>query len=114
MTAGEISHLIDEKNVRRFGDGNGQDVTDFEQRKNCVLFDEFSWKRLEHLRIEHPVVEPDVRHTEFMRQALQNAFLAAQFSLDDHFAEQLGIAPFHLQRERFIELLGRKVSAFDQ
>jgi len=86
---GQVSKLIHQEDVRRFSNSDGQNISDFEQRKHGMFFDKIARQNIEDFRIEHAAVELHVGNPIFQRQAFQNLLFGTIFIIDQQFAQQL-------------------------
>ena len=83
-----LRSLVDQKQVRRLGDGDRQHAADAEQRQHQVLLDVLARQDVDDLRVEQPGVELGVGHAVLGRQALDHLVLGAVFELDEDLAQQ--------------------------
>ena len=114
FTVGDSLQSIQQEHVRRFGDGDRQCVSNLEQRKNDVLFDEFPRQQFHDLGVEQPRVQADEWQLELDGQAFQNLFFGAEFPVDQQFPQQFGLITFLLQPQRLLQPLGREKAAAHQ
>ena len=103
--------FLDQEQVRRLGDGDGQRVADQEQRQRQIGFDIVARQKLDHFGIEQPRFELGVRNAIFGGQAFDDLIFGADIQFDEDLAEQLVLArrPAAVA-ERLLQALEREIA----
>ena len=87
----QLPHFVDQEQVRRLGDRDGQHAADEKQRQHQVRFDVLARQQFDDLRIVQPGFELGVGHAVFVGQALDDLIFGAKPLLDQNFAQQLSL-----------------------
>ena len=106
--------FVDQEQVRRFRDGDGQHVANAEQRQDEVLFDEFARQDVDDLQVHVPGVELGVGDAVLHRQALDDLVLGAVLQFDEDFAQQALRTDLVLLRKGRLQLVDGQVAVLHQ
>ncbi len=109
----QAADLVDQKQVRRLGDGDRQHAADQIQRQDQVLFDVFPGKNVDDLRVEQPGFELGVGNAVLDGQTLDDLILGAILQLDQQFAQQFALALLLLLFQRGLQAVGRNIALLD-